>query len=214
MFRCLIWIGIIKPFSQNISNTISKTMHKVYPIVKESMLCINNKMNTCVLLKNNNIAVQWKIMQHLPLLLQIWLSCNWYSISGVWFFFGHFVSSPFPCAQSTRSAARAGYSHIQSMTSHCPDTATSGKKITALLVGMEIDLCKRQWLHLIELSTERFDKWERVQSFDKHARWCRNCLNIGYSYIISSSSSSSYKMVYYQTFILTQDSNLLWKTLG
>lgn len=48
-------------------------------------------------------------------------------------FFGYFVSSPFPCAQSTRSAARAAYSHIQSMTSHCPNTAASGEnKITAL----------------------------------------------------------------------------------
>lgn len=107
---CLIWIGIIKPLSQNISN-ISNTMH-IYPIVKESMLCNNNKMNTCVLQKNNNIAVQWKIMQHLPLLLQIWLSCNWYSIAGVWLFFGHFVSSPFSmCSEHALRGTRWIQSH-------------------------------------------------------------------------------------------------------
>lgn len=61
----------------------------------------------------------------------MWIICYWYSISGLEYFFGHFVSSPFPCAQSTRSAARAAYSHIQFMTSYCPNTAASGK-ITAL----------------------------------------------------------------------------------
>lgn len=143
------------------------------------------------------IAVQWKIMQHLPPLLQIWLSCNWYSISGVWLFFGHFVSSPIPCAQSTRSAARAGYSHIQSMTSH---TAASGK-ITALLVGMEIDTCKKT---VIAFNTaQHWAFWQRRNSAnlccDKHAPWLSELAkNTAKSY---HHHSSSYKMLYIQTFI-------------
>lgn len=125
--------------------------------------------------KKNDIAVQWKIMQHLPFLLQNWLSCYWYSISGAELFFGHFVSSPVPCAQSTRSAARAAYSHIQSMTSHYPNTEASGK-ITALFNRQDIDSCKRQLLHLIRALDWAF--WQRRKRAknccDKHAPW--NCL--------------------------------------
>ncbi len=65
-------------------------------------------------------------------------------------FFGYFVSSPFPCAQSTRSAARAAYSHIQSVTSHCPSSVGGGGgggggvgESQLCLVAMEINSFNR-----------------------------------------------------------------------